>query len=152
MSHHRPQHQPPDPDGPRQHHRETIASKPVPTAESAYEQDFVAYVLAIHNLMLTATYVILVGNMTRSVNMTWFGLTMLAFHFVLAEVMVRGVKSRSYKRLLPWFAVVLIEEFVVLGLAVTHLGDALAGLGYSYGRLFSHKGGFMVLMPCLTGT
>jgi hypothetical protein len=51
--------------------KKTLATKPVHTTEAEFEQDFVAYTLAIHNLLLTASYVILVGNMTKTVQMTW---------------------------------------------------------------------------------
>ena len=41
------------------------------STESEFEQDFVSYTLAIHSLLLTASYVIIVANITKAVQMTW---------------------------------------------------------------------------------
>ena len=51
--------------------RERLASKPVHSTESECEQDFVSYTLAIHSLLLTASYVIIVANITKAIQMTW---------------------------------------------------------------------------------
>ena len=51
--------------------RKTLASKPVHSTESEFEQDFVSYTLVIHNLLLTASYVVIVGNITKAIQMTW---------------------------------------------------------------------------------
>jgi hypothetical protein len=75
----------------------------------------------------------------------------LTFHFVLCEVMQRGLKSKSYRYILPWFVIILIEELVIIGLGASHLGTVLEALNYSYSQLFYTKGGFMVITPFLTG-
>jgi len=131
--------------------RERLASKPVHSTESECEQDFVSYTLAIHSLLLTASYVIIVANITKAIQMTWFGIAILGFHYTLSEVMLRGIKKKSYWYTVPWFLIVLIEEIVLFGLGVSHVTAAYKLYGYSYRLLFQYKGGFMVLAPFLTG-
>ena len=80
-----------------------------------------------------------------------FGIAILGFHYTLSEVMLRGIKKKSYWYTLPWFLIVVIEEIVLFGLGVSHVTSAYKLYGYSYRLLFQYKGGFMVLAPFLTG-
>ena len=80
-----------------------------------------------------------------------FGIAILGFHYTLSEVMLRGIKKKSYWYTVPWFLIVLIEEIVLFGLGISHVTAAYKLYGYSYRLLFQYKGGFMVLAPFLTG-
>ena len=86
-----------------------------------------------------------------SISYSRFGIAILGFHYTLSEVMLRGIKKKSYWYTVPWFLIVLIEEIVLFGLGVSHVTAAYKLYGYSYRLLFQYKGGFMVLAPFLTG-
>ena len=81
-----------------------------------------------------------------------FGIAILGFHYMLSEVMLRGIKKKSYWYIVPWFSIALIEEILLLALGLSHVTTAYKStFKYSYRLLFQYKGGFMVLAPFLTG-
>ena len=80
-----------------------------------------------------------------------FGIAITAFHYMLSEVMLRGIKKKSYWYIVPWFSIALIEEVVLFALGLSHVTTTYKSFGHSYRRLFQSKGGFMVLAPFLTG-
>jgi hypothetical protein len=82
--------------------------------EPVVETELVSFSLAGHSLLMTAGYVLLVGNITifaaeraaaatgsqmhkadTRFNMTLFGIGVIVAHYILVEILLRGIKKRQ---------------------------------------------------------
>jgi hypothetical protein len=53
--------------------------------------------------------------------------------------------------ILPWFLVVVMEEFVLVGLGIWHVDNLMKYLDHSFFKLFQMKAGFIVTGIVMSG-
>ena len=65
------------------------------------EDGLLAFSLAIHNLLLVCSLILVVGNVNVTIRMTLLGIAMLSLHYILCEGLMRAVRKQVTKYSFP---------------------------------------------------
>ena len=71
--------------------------------------------------------------------------------FIFSSFSYRGLKKKELGKILPWFLITFLEEWILLGLGVSHMSAEMAANDETLSALFSKKGGLIVVGPTLFG-
>ena len=89
------------------------------------------------------------ANLTGWHKMTFVGILSVSSHFVLSEFLMRGVRKKLPRLILPWTLASFVEEVTLVALGLKHLGSALDDRSFVEG--FADVGGFFIVSMTITG-
>ena len=112
---------------------------------------FLAFSLVIANLLVLCSYLMVVANMAH-LKMTWLGVFILIVHAVASELFMAGTRKKKIWFHLPWVLIVIVDELVLVSLALSHLGTSMTEkYNDEFGTMFREKGAFIIVNAVITG-
>jgi len=90
---------------------------------------------------------LILASVSSLSSMTFIGIVSVASHFVLSEMLMKGMRKSRMRLVYPWIVITLCEEIILLSLAASHISEVVNQEDSSLSSVM----GFFVVTAATTG-